>query len=71
MKTNYNSTDGFYFFILLFSFAISLWLGDHLRIRIQSTNGNKKLLTFVGTFAEILITGAGMFIGFLLAKIFG
>ena len=69
MKTNYNSTDGLYFFILLISFAMSLWLGDLLRIRIQSTNWNQKLLIFIGTFVEILITSVGVFIGLLLAKI--
>jgi hypothetical protein len=69
MKTNYNSTDGFYFFILLISFAMSLWLGDLIRIRIQSTNWNQKLLIFIGTFVEILITSVGVLIGFLLVKI--
>ena len=69
MKTSYNSTDGFYFFILLISFVLSLWLGDLLRIRIQSTNWNQKLSIFIGTFVEILVTSVGLFIGFLLVKI--
>ena len=69
MKTSYNSTDGFYFFILLISFALSLWFGDLLRIRIQSTKWNQKLSIFIGTFVEILVTSVGLFIGFLLVKI--
>jgi hypothetical protein len=69
MKTNYNYNDGFYFFILIISFAMSLWLGDLLRVKIQSTNWNHKVLIFIGTFVEILITSAGVFIGFLLIKI--
>jgi hypothetical protein len=69
MKTNFNSNDGFSFFLLFFSLAASLWLGDFLRIKIQSSNWNHKLSIFTGAFVEILTIIAGVYIGFLLIKI--
>lgn len=69
MKTSFNYTDGLYFFLLLISFALSLWLGDLVRIKIESGNWNHKLSIFTGTFAEVLITIGGVFIGLQLIKI--
>jgi hypothetical protein len=69
MKTSFNSTDGFYFFLLLVPFAVSLWLGDLLRIKIQASNWNHKLSIITGTCVEILVTSAGVLIGILLVKI--
>jgi hypothetical protein len=69
MKTSNNFSDGFYLFLLLISFVVSLWFGDLLRIKIQASNWNHKLSIFTGTFLEILITIAGVLIGFLLVKI--
>ena len=70
MKTSFNYTDGFCFFLLIISLALSLWLGDFLRIKIQASNWSHKLSILTGTFVEILITIAGVWIGFLLVKIF-
>jgi len=69
MKTNFNSSDGFYFFLLFISFALSFWLGDFLRIKIQSSNWNHKLSIFTGAFVEVLTMIGGIFIGFLLINI--
>jgi hypothetical protein len=69
MKTSYNSSDGFYFFLLFISIALSFWLGDFLRIKIQSSNWNHKLSIFTGAFVEVLTMIVGVFIGFLLVKI--
>ena len=69
MKTSFDS-DGFYFFLVFFSFAISLWLGDLLRIKIQASNWNHKLSIFIGNFVEVLVTLTGVWIGFFLVKIF-
>jgi hypothetical protein len=68
MKTNFNSSDGFYFFLLFISFALSFWLGDFLRIKIQSSNWNHKLSIFTGAFVEVLTMIVGVFIGLLLVK---
>jgi hypothetical protein len=70
MKTNFNSSDGFYFFLLFISFALSFWLGDFLRIKIQSSNWNHKLSIYTGTFVEVLITIGGVLICFLLINVF-
>jgi len=69
MKTSFNSSDGFYFFLLFISFALSFWLGDFLRIKIQSSNWNHKLSIFTGAFVEVLTMIVGLFIGLLLVKI--
>ena len=69
MRNSFNSSDGFYLFLLLISFAVSLWLGDLLRIKIQASNWNHKLSIFTGAFVEILTMIAGVFIGLLLVKI--
>jgi hypothetical protein len=69
MKTSFNFSDGFYFFLLLISFALSLWLGDFLRIKIQAGNWNHKLSIFTGAFVEVLTMIGGILIGFLLIKI--
>jgi hypothetical protein len=69
MRNSFSFTDGFYFLLLLISFAVSLWLGDTLRLKIQEGNWNQKLSIFTGAFVEILITGAGVLIGSLLIKI--
>jgi len=70
MKTSFNSSDGFYFFLLFISFALSFWLGDFLRIKIQTSNWNHKLSIYIGAFVEVLITIAGVLICFLLLKVF-
>jgi hypothetical protein len=69
MKTSFNSSDGFYFFLLFISFALSFWLGDFLRIKIQSSNWNHKLSIFTGAFVEVLTMIVGLIIGLLLVKI--
>jgi hypothetical protein len=69
MRNSFNFSDGFYFFLLLISFAGSLYLGDLLRIKIQGSNWNHKLSIFTGAFVEVLTMIAGVMIGFLLVKI--
>jgi hypothetical protein len=69
MRNSFNFSDGFYFFLLLISFAGSLYLGDLLRIKIQGSNWDHKLLIFTGAFVEILTMIAGVMIGLLLVKI--
>ena len=69
MRNSFNFSDGFYFFLLLISFAGSLYLGDLLRIKIQGSNWDHKLLIFTGAFVEILTMIAGAMIGLLLVKI--
>jgi hypothetical protein len=69
MKTNFNSTDGFYFFVLILSFALSFWFGDFLRMKIQSSNWNHKLSIFTGVVVEVLTMIVGVYLGFVLVKI--
>jgi hypothetical protein len=66
MKTSYNPEDGLYIILLIILLAISLWVGDRLRIKIRGSNLNHKLAVFTGVFVEILITITGLVIGFLL-----
>jgi hypothetical protein len=69
MRNSFNFSDGFYFILLLISFAGSLYLGDLLRIKIQGSNWNHKISIFTGAFVEVLTMIAGVFIGCLLVKI--
>ena len=69
MKTNFSFTDGLYIFLFLGSFALSLWLGDLLKMKILASNCNHKLSVITGTFVEILVTIIGIWIGVLLIKI--
>jgi hypothetical protein len=73
MRTG-NTIDGMYFFLLVIPFALSFWIGDLLRKRIEShlvleAYRSQNLSTFVGILVEILIILTGVSIGFLLINL--
>jgi hypothetical protein len=69
MRNSISFADSISFFLILVSIALSLWLGDFLRIKILATNWNHKVSVFVGTFTEIIIAVIGFWIGLQLVKI--
>jgi hypothetical protein len=73
MRTG-NPIDGMYFFLLIFPFLLSIWIGDILRKRILSylvleSYWSQNLSTFVGILVEIIIIITGVSVGFLLIKL--
>jgi hypothetical protein len=73
MRTG-NPIDGMYFFLLIFPFVLSFWIGDLLRKKILShlvleSYWSLNLSTFVGILVEIIIIITGVSVGFLLIKL--
>jgi len=73
MRTG-NPIDGMYFFLLIFPFLLSIWIGDLLRKKILShlvleSYWSQNLSIFVGILTEIIIIIIGVSVGFLLIKL--
>ena len=73
MRTG-NPIDGMYFFLLIFPFVLSFWIGDLLRKKILShlvleSYWSQNLSTFVGILVEIIIIITGVSMGLLLIKL--